>query len=314
MKHFHPFGVPRLRPPGTAPNWKPISEVGRTLQNWYLHMPFTPSCVLRSADSVHPSGLICPQFHCMFDDNFDTVKKEQADTSIWKVKAHLQEAKERAAEITTQSSLISGPQHHPATSLRPYVRDIPQALQNLSQLLPDARARTDGDHVQDFTTLPTEEPTSPVATELQDPAPDQVNRLQQDPSTTQPPVVIAPSGYTRTGCQIRRPARLAYAAYNCKHLAQTGIQSVFDFHLFASLQAFASTLAQPDGYPDAMPLNVALQQPDRDKFIHATARELEQQRNSSIGRLFTSLKCRRMTNVSPWYGLSDANGIQQVRS
>ena len=45
-------------------------------------------------------------------------------------------------------------------------------------------------------------------------------------------------------------------------MAQTGIQSVCDFHPFAILQAFASTIAQPDGYPDAMPINMAMQQPD----------------------------------------------------
>ena len=55
-----------------------------------------------------------------------------------------------------------------------------------------------------------------------------------------------------------------------------GIQSVCDFHPFTGLRAFASTIAQPDGYPDAMPLNVAMQQPDRDKFIAAMARELGQ--------------------------------------
>ena len=99
---------------------------------------------------------------------------------------------------------------------------------------------------------------------------------QQEPLATQPPIVIAPTGYTRTGHQIHRPARFAYAAYHCKHLAQTGIQSICDFHPFSGLWVFASTIAQPDGYPDAMPLNVALQQPDHDKFIHAMARELEQ--------------------------------------
>ena len=132
------------------------------------------------------------------------------------------------AKVTTQSSLISGPKHQPATSLRPYDRDIPQALQDLSQLLPDAPATTDGDQVQDSHALPTEAPTGPVAMELQDPAPDQVERHQQEPSATQPPVVIAPMRYTRTGHQIRRPARFVNAAYHCKHLAQTGIQSVFD--------------------------------------------------------------------------------------
>ena len=180
------------------------------------------------------------------------------------------------AEVTTQSSLISGPKHQPATSLRPYGRDIPQALQDLSQLLPDAPATTDGDQVQDSPALPTEEPTGPVETELQDPAHGHVERQQQEPSANQPPVVIAPMGYTHTGHQIRRPARFAYAAYHCKHLAQTGIQSIFDFHPFASLRAFVSTIDQPDGYPDTMPLNMALQQPDRDKFIHAMTRELEQ--------------------------------------
>ena len=51
---------------------------------------------------------------------------------------------------------------------------------------------------------------------------------------------------------------------------------VFNFHPFASLHAFASTITQPDCYPDAMPLNMAMQQPDHDKFINAMACELEQ--------------------------------------
>ena len=134
------------------------------------------------------------------------MKKEQADTSVWKVKAHLQEAKERAAEVTTQSALISGPKHQPATSLRPYGRDIPQALQDLSQLLPDAPATTDGDQVQASLTSPSEEPTSAAEIAAQDPVPGQVEHHQPEPQANQPPIVIAPTGYTRTGRQVRRPA------------------------------------------------------------------------------------------------------------
>ena len=276
LKHFHPFGCPvyilqePLQTRSPFPKWGECFRIGILL----CHSPHHASSVPLILSTQ--TGLVSPQFHCVFDDNFDTVKKEQVDTSIWKVKAHLQEAKERAAEVTTQSSLFSGPRYQPATSLCPYGRDIPQALQDLSELLPDAPASTGGDQVQDSLASPTEEPTGPVAMELQDLAPDQVERHQQEPSTTQLPIVIAPTGYTRTGHQIRRPARFAYAAYHCKYLARTGIQSVFDFHPFASLWAFASTIAQPDGYPDAMPLNVALQQPDCDNFIHAMARELEQ--------------------------------------
>ena len=213
----------------------------------------------------------------MFNDDFDTVGKEQADTSIWKTKAHLEEVKERVMESTIRSSLVSGPKHQLATSLPPYGRDIPQALQDLSQLLPDAPATEDNGQPEEPSTPPTEEPTSQVENpEAQDPAQVQVEHHQQEAPSNDSPVIIVPSGYTQTGRQVRRPARFVYAAYHCKNLAQTGIQSIFDFHPFASLRAFASTIAQPDGYPNAMPLNVAMQQPDQDKFIDAMARGLGQ--------------------------------------
>ena len=203
--------------------------------------------------------------------------KEQADASIWKIKAHLQEAKEQVLEKSTRSSLVSAPTNQPASSLPSYGRDIPQALQGLSRLLPDIPATV---HEPEEPSIPPAEgptPITPVAApEAQDPVQVPVVHPQRDAQSRDAPVVIAPSGYTRTGRQVRRPARFAYAAYHCRHLAQTGIQSVCDFHPFAGLQAFASTIAQPDGYPDAMPLNVAMQQPDRDKFIAAMTRELGQ--------------------------------------
>ena len=180
--------------------------------------------------------MVSPQLHCVFDDDFDMVKKEQSDTSIWKTKAHLQEAKERATEVTTRSLLISGPKHQPSTSLPPYCRDLPQALQDLSQLLLDAPTTEDDSQPEELSNPPTVEPTSQVENpETQDPAQIQVEHHQQEAPSNDSHIVIAPSGYTRTGCQVRQPAQSAYAAYHCKTLAQTGIQSVFDFHPFASL-------------------------------------------------------------------------------
>ena len=44
----------------------------------------------------------------------------------------------------------------------------------------------------------------------------------------------------------------------------------------ASFQAFAAHISQPDGYPDAMSLHVALPQPDHDKFIASMEKELKQ--------------------------------------
>ena len=253
-----------------------------------FHCTPTLGCIRVLWLVFHPLGLrldktlcgwnsVSPQFHCVFDDDFDMVKKEQADTSIWKTKAHIQEAKEIVTEKTTRSSLISAPTHQPMSPLPPYGRDILQALQDLSQLLPDVPAT--GHQPEEPSSPPAEEPTptTPIATpEAQDPVHVPVEHHQQDAPSGDPPVVIAHSGYTQTGRQVWRPARFAYAAYHCKNLAQAGIQSVCDFHPIASLRAFASTIAQPDGYPDAMPLNVAMQQPDRDKFISAMARELGQ--------------------------------------
>ena len=314
LKHFHPFGCPvyvlqaPLQTRSPFPKWGECSRIGIFL----CHSPHHASSIPLILSTQ--TGLVSPQFHRLFDDDFDTVKKEQADASIWKTKAHLQEAKERAAEVTTRSSLVSGPKYQPVTSLPPYGRDIPQALQDLSQLLPDAPATTDGDQPQDPPTPPTEEPTGPVETEVQNPVQGQVEHHQQEALSNEYPVVIAPLGYTRTGHQVRRPARFAYAAYHCKHLAQTGIQSVFDFHPFASLQAFASTITQPDGYPDAMPLNVAMQQPDRTSSFMPWHVSWSSTRNSSTGRSFTSPKSRRTPNPFPWYGPSNTNRILQEKS
>ena len=317
LKHFHPFGCPVyvLQAPLQTRNpfskWGERSRIGIFL----CHSPHHASSVPLILSTQ--TGLVSSQFHCVFDDNFDTVKREQADTSLWKIKAHLQEAKEQAAEVTTQSSLISGPNHQPATSLRPYSRDIPQALPDLSQLLPDVPATTEGDRVPDPPVQPTEEPTSPVAAELPDPVPDQVGRHQQESSPNQPtqlPVIIAPTGYSRTGRPIRRPARFAYAAYHCKHLAQTGIQSVLDFHPFASLRAFASTIAQPDVIQMQCPSMWHCNNQTVTSSSMPWHASWSSTRNSSIGRSFTSPKSCGMSNRSLWYGLSDAKGIQQARS
>ena len=138
------------------------------------------------------TGLVSPQFHCVFDEDFDTVKKEQADTSIWKIKAHLQEAKEIVTEKTTRSSLISAP-HQPMSPMPPYSRDIPQALQDLSQLFLDVPAT--GHQPEEPSIPPAEEPspTTPIATpEAQDQVHVPVEHHQQDAPSGNPPLVIAP--------------------------------------------------------------------------------------------------------------------------
>ena len=130
-------------------------------------------------------------------------------------------------EKSTQSSLVSVPKNQPAPSLPPYGWDIPQALQDLSYLLPDVPAAP---HEPEESSVPPAEEPTPImlvaAPEAQDPVQVPVGHPQQETQSSDAPVVIAPSGYTRTGRQVRRPARFAYAAYHCKTMAQMGIQSV----------------------------------------------------------------------------------------
>ena len=179
------------------PKWGERSRIGIFL----CHSPHHASSVPLILSTQ--TGLVSPQFHCVFDDNFDTVKREQADTSLWKIKAHLQEAKEQVLEKSTRSSFVSAPTNQRAPSLPSYGRDIPQALQDLSHLLPDIPATAQ--EPEETSIPPAEKPTAipPVtAPEAQDPVQVPVVHPQQDAQSSDAPVIIAPSGYTRTGRQV----------------------------------------------------------------------------------------------------------------
>ena len=154
-------------------------------------------------------------------------------------------------------------------TLYKYGHDIPQALLQLLELftqatiMPEETAPNKGD-----TTLP---PSNIPASEPDQATPPQVHKPNQ-PSF---PVQIAPTGQTRTGRCICTPTHFGYTMYHCSALAKSAMAHIMDYHLLALLQMFASTIKQPDGYPDMMPLHIALQQPDWDKFIDAMAKELK---------------------------------------
>ena len=89
-------------------------------------------------------------------------------------------------------------------------------------------------------------------------------------------VVIAPSGYTQTGCQVSRPAQFAYAAYHCNNLAQRA----------SSLSLTSIRLPASERSHQQSPNQIVFQMqchstwpcsnPTRDEFIDAMARELGQ--------------------------------------
>ena len=61
------------------------------------------------------------------------------------------------------------------------------------------------------------------------------------------------------------------------HTSQkTALAGIDDLHPLACLQMVSSDIQQPEGYPDAMPMEVVLTQPDCDNFIGAMEKELKQ--------------------------------------
>ena len=159
LKHFHPFGCPvyvlqaPLQMTNPFPKWGERSRIGIFL----CHSPHHASSVPLILSTQ--TRLVSQQFHCVFDDNFDTVKREQADTSLWKIKAHLQETKEQVLEKSTRPSLVSSPTNQPSPSLPSYGRGIPQALLDLSNLLPDIPASA---HKPEETSIPPPEEPTPI--------------------------------------------------------------------------------------------------------------------------------------------------------
>ena len=252
VKHYHPFGCPvyvletPLQNQKSFPKWQERTRVGVFL----CHSPHHAASVPLILNTQ--TGMVSPQFHCVFDDSFDTVKYDTHNPGLWQTKAHFHQIAEVTHDATHTDFLSTRPQRHQHTtpSLQPYGSNIPQALVELPALVHEATAPS-----------PVTEPVEP------DP-----------PPAPNFPVNIAPTGQTRTGRAIRAPSRFAQAAYHCCCVAQRLIDgSIADFHPLTLLQMVATSFAdiqQPDGYPDYMPLHVALAQPDQEKFIDAMEREL----------------------------------------
>ena len=169
------------------------------------------------------TGLVSPQFHCVFDDRFETVKNEPNDTSLWQQKAHFT----KLATDKTNDLLISTPTHSqaPTPRLSPYASEIPAALLQLpDQPVPQANNEPGQ----------ADTPESPVAPPPTADLPQAFPADPMPPRAPSPnyPINIVPTGTTRTGRQVRTPSRFGYVAY----LAKTALSGIADLHPLACLQ------------------------------------------------------------------------------
>ena len=89
FKHFHPFGCPmyvlenKLQASQSHNKWTDRSKVAIFLQHSPMHSS-SVSLVLNTKTSN-----VTPQFHCLYDDEFATCKRDAKLNSVWQVKAKL---------------------------------------------------------------------------------------------------------------------------------------------------------------------------------------------------------------------------------
>ena len=90
LNHFHPFG-------------SPVYMLQEALQSLHAHNKWTDRVHVRIflCHSPHhatdvplvlntQTGLVLPQFHLIYDDDFDTVKRDAKFNSLWQIKAKIQ--------------------------------------------------------------------------------------------------------------------------------------------------------------------------------------------------------------------------------
>ena len=274
LQHFHPFGSPvyvlenKLQASQSHNKWADRSRVGIFLQHSPDHSSSVP-LVLNTS-----SGNVSPQFHCIYDDEFATCRRDVKFQSVWQAKARL--------SSDDLSTIIKPPLIHLPTTV-----DFTPDIQHCSSppthtsTLPSA-FQHQWDPVSD-----TSDDTIPAPDiDIQD-APQPPDLFEALPLPEIPDDTL-PVRTTRTGRVIRAPQKFADTAHSsihaflstfCPppssadvHLLQPQTANYSEPHPLALLSSYIFSFVASD--PDTMTLAEAMSQPDRQQFIQAMKKEL----------------------------------------
>jgi hypothetical protein len=294
LDHFHPFGSPvyvlhnSLQSQHSHNKWTDRSRVGIFLGHSPNHASSVP-LVLNTQ-----TGLVSPQFHCIYDDAFDTSKRDATFESQWQRKAKLQ----------SYNDLLLGSRKTISVSSTDS-NNLPVAL-DAAPLIPAPRFVVPWDS----TIVPTSSegaafvpnPSEGAATSSEGVAPPDTDFLQPVSPTPSPdtplpaPLPHRPSEptHTRSGRRVT-PNRFyfndshANTAYletfspgvaNPPSLLQPDCEHAAEPHPLALMADYVIALVSSASDPDTMTFNEAMQAPDRDEFVKAMHKEL----SDHIGR------------------------------
>ena len=271
VKHVHTFGSPvyvldsRLQAGRRVPKWERKARVGMYLGSSPRHSRKV-ALVLSLV-----TGLVSPQFHCQFDDHFDTLKPSAGNPNIkshWQAKAGLVDEEKPSAALGLRWDAMD----HIANDFHP---DYPSV--NDTGTLPTMEVDQDppeGGHHHE------EEEASEVQTELPQPPPEE-------------PVTV-----TRYGRVVNKPQRLINDAefalsvpWEVFHDGGYDIQDSMEDPIAFALAASSN--------PDIMYLDEAMRAEDSEQFRKAMADEVKSHDNMDHWKVMKRADLPAGTDVLP---------------
>jgi hypothetical protein len=265
-RHFHPFACPVYVLDSALQQGKGYSKRKWT-ERARVGLYLGPSP--QHARSIHlvlnlETGLVSPQFHVSFDDHFETTRKGASallPTSKWQEKAH----------FVAEKSTTSPPKEPPAPKPRElHATPLPPTLQANEREKSGQAARRE--KLKSATRL-TQENDNP--TSITEPPTQQLEKT---------PVI------TRSGRISKPPARLIEVF----DATLTSHEEMIDPELTNPIFAFAASAD-----PDTMYLKEAMRQPDREKFIEAMKKEIQDHTDNKHWKLVRRSFIPKGTQILP---------------
>ena len=276
LSHFHPFGspvyvlAPNLQAVKSHNKWSDRSRVGIFL----CHSPEHSSSVPLVLNTT--TANVSPQFHCLYDDEFATCKRDAKFTSVWQIKARLQDAPPSIVDLVDKNvTLPPFPSSHPKPSV-----NLPPTFISNWEATPVEPLPSGPPHTPEPSHPPSTIQTVPVQ------IPPRPTEHITPPSLT-PPIT---SHTSRSGRTIRPPVRFDDSHHSSLHAHTSTFTPTTDGSNDCLLQPSTANYSEPHPMallcrhmvafittdPDTMTLTEALQQPDRANFILAMHKELNE--------------------------------------
>ena len=279
-RFLHTFGCPvyvlkgKLQSGGTQPKWEERSRVGVYL-----------GCSRQHATNVSlilnpQTGFISPQFHCVYDDQFDTCDRDKNFSKLWAEKAGLQLPNEEDPHDYGQ-------------------KDVDEQFQ-----VPFVRA---DELVQDQDEVIVEIPVVEEEEENQPNMPDEPpenienhGEMEENEGAQPDPNEEAPRT-SRSGRVLKRTQKMeeSYMLPKLRSLISEAFHSTCEqnrlsdgsINELCKLSAHALPASIADN--DTMYLREAMQQPDKDEFLKAMIKEIDDHTKRGHWRLTSVEEMRR---------------------